>query len=107
MFASAEKINVNGKNRAVHKAAKEAHNTENDAEEVVSSIYEAAAAIKEDVETLAQTAGRRVRNVIDAAESNVSEVTGNMTSVIRDNPIQSSLAFLAAGTILGLMVRRW
>jgi ElaB/YqjD/DUF883 family membrane-anchored ribosome-binding protein len=107
MFASAEKQNLNGKTRSMHKtAARAARHVEDDAEDALSTIYDAAAAIKEDVESLAHSAGRRMRGAIDEAQTSVTEATGNATAVIRDNPIQSSVIALGVGMLFGLLMRR-
>jgi ElaB/YqjD/DUF883 family membrane-anchored ribosome-binding protein len=107
MFASAEKQQLNGKARSIHKtASKAARHVEDDAEDAISTIYDAAAAIKDDVESLANSAGRRVRAAIDDAQTNLVERTDNMTAVIRENPVQSSLIALATGVLLGFLFRR-
>ena len=54
----------------------------------------------------ANDAGKKVRSVFDHTTDNVKAATHNVTSEIKQNPLQSSLIALGAGFILGSLMRR-
>lgn len=51
-------------------------------------------------------AGRRVREFISHAGDEISNARDTVTSQIRTNPLQSSLAALGVGFIIGTLFRR-
>ncbi len=54
----------------------------------------------------ARAAGVKVRQVIDAATGEVSEIAEVVETKIQQKPVQSTLIALAAGLFVGLLLRR-
>jgi ElaB/YqjD/DUF883 family membrane-anchored ribosome-binding protein len=61
---------------------------------------------RDNLENIAESAGRRLRHVIDDAGQSISDATDKVTTQIRRNPVQSSLIALGAGVFLGALLRR-
>lgn len=62
--------------------------------------------VDHDLHEAALNAGRKARNMFNAASTEISDDIGLITSQIRKNPIQSSMIALSAGVILGVLFRR-
>jgi ElaB/YqjD/DUF883 family membrane-anchored ribosome-binding protein len=61
---------------------------------------------KGDLRDAANTAGRKVRKLFDTTREELSQATDTVTTQIRNKPVQSSLIALAAGVVLGALIRR-
>ena len=61
---------------------------------------------EEKFRTRGREAGAKIRQVIDAASGEVSEVTEVLEERIQRKPVQSTLIALAGGVLLGLLLRR-
>ncbi|MBA4274223.1 MAG: hypothetical protein C0436_01080 [Alphaproteobacteria bacterium] len=59
-----------------------------------------------ELKSAAHRTGRSVREFLHTASDEVSHVTDNVASQIRNKPVQSTLIALAAGFIVGAIVRR-
>ncbi len=62
--------------------------------------------IGNDLQSVANKAGRKVRNLYDSASDELAYVSDTVGSEIRSNPIRSSAIALGAGVLLGLLMRR-
>jgi len=62
--------------------------------------------VRDDLESAAGKAGRRVREYFDTASKEIAHVGDEVTTQIRNKPVQSSLMALAAGLLLGALMRR-
>ncbi len=60
----------------------------------------------DDLHNVAHKAGCKIRNMYDAATTEISDDFGIVTSKIRKSPVQSSLLALGAGLVLGVLLRR-
>ena len=60
----------------------------------------------DDMENVANKAGRKVRAYIDNAGDELANVTDNVKSQIREKPVQSSIIALAIGFVLGGLLSR-
>ncbi len=54
----------------------------------------------------AEQAGRKVRALIDTATHDARDAIASTEKQIRSNPVQSSLIAVAAGFVLGALLRR-
>ena len=54
----------------------------------------------------ARDAGAKVRQIIDGATGEVTDVAEVVESKINEKPVQATLIALAAGFVLGLLLRR-
>lgn len=62
--------------------------------------------IGNDLQSAANKAGRKVRNLYDTASDEIAYVSDTVSSEIRSNPVRSSAIALAAGVLLGMLMRR-
>ena len=62
--------------------------------------------IKDDLNKIANNAGRTVRAYFDTASSEVTHAKDVVVEHVRTKPVQSSLIALGAGFILGALFRR-
>jgi ElaB/YqjD/DUF883 family membrane-anchored ribosome-binding protein len=62
--------------------------------------------VGDDLQDMARHAGQRVREVVDTYSHNVTDAAGNVTTKIRDNPLQASMIALGVGFIAGMLLRR-
>ena len=67
---------------------------------------DAAAVLRDDLESVARRAGYRVHELTDSAENSLTDASEVMTSKIRQNPLQSSLIALGAGFLIGMLYKR-
>lgn len=74
-----------------------------------NAAYNAEGVVNETVDNLseyANRAGRTVRHYIDNASDEISHASEKLSTEIRTNPIRSSLIALAAGFVIGSLIRR-
>lgn len=75
-------------------------------DEASDDLRDGVKVVKDDLQKVANNAGRRVRNFFDTASSEASHVKESMTHQIQEKPMQSALIALGAGFILGALFRR-
>jgi ElaB/YqjD/DUF883 family membrane-anchored ribosome-binding protein len=61
---------------------------------------------EDNVVNAAESAGRKVRDFIDEASEKIHTATDKVTSEVNHNPMQSTLAALGIGFVLGMLFRR-
>ena len=61
---------------------------------------------KDDLQTAANQAGRKVRSLFNSASDDISEASDKVTAEIRSNPVRSSMIALGVGVVLGALLRR-
>lgn len=71
-------------------------NTKNSTREVTN-------AVQDDLNSVANEAGRKVRKLFNAANDEFSNVSEKVTTEIRSHPVRSSAIATVAGIILGLI----
>lgn len=81
-------------------------NLKNASQNVRNVAVEAGEEVKQDLRETAGKAGRKVRAFLHAAEDEVTSACDSVTSQIRTKPVQSSLIALAAGLVVGALLRR-
>lgn len=81
-------------------------NLKGTAQAVRDDARETANDVAYDLRDAANKAGRRVRGFINHAGDELSHAGDAVTSQIRSNPVQSSIAALAVGFVLGALLRR-
>jgi ElaB/YqjD/DUF883 family membrane-anchored ribosome-binding protein len=65
--------------------------------------------IKENIEGLAENAGRYARKVMDETHhvsDKIGENADTLAGIIREQPVKASLIALAVGTLFGMLLRR-
>lgn len=55
---------------------------------------------------VAEKAGRRVRELVNAADKDIHEVADKAAAEIREKPLQSGALAVGVGLLLGLLLRR-
>ncbi len=60
---------------------------------------------KDDIESAANQAGRKVRKLFNSANNEFSDASDMVTSEIRSNPIRSSAIALGLGVLVGALLR--
>lgn len=75
-------------------------------ENMSSHIRDVKHDVKEDMQDMAHQAGRKVRNLFNAASDEVTHVSETVTTEIRTNPVRSSMIALGVGVVLGALLRR-
>lgn len=59
-----------------------------------------------DLNEVAASAGRQVRNLIDSASDQLADASDKVVSEVRANPVRSSAIALGLGFVLGALFRR-
>lgn len=72
----------------------------------VSEIKNSANEAKQELRDKANNVGRRLRLIYNTASSEITHAGEKVTSEIRTNPVRSSMIALAAGLVLGKLLRR-
>lgn len=67
---------------------------------------EAALETKDELRTVANNAGRKVKDFIHTASDEITHAKDTVTTQIRTNPVQSSAIALGIGFLLGALFRR-
>lgn len=70
------------------------------------TVRDAALEVRDDVYSIANNAGRKLRSTFNSAADEVAHASDAVVSQIRTNPVQSSLIALGAGLLLGALLRR-
>jgi ElaB/YqjD/DUF883 family membrane-anchored ribosome-binding protein len=68
-------------------------------------LHEESAAPKDELEAIAENAGRYARKVLDETQG-LGEHADAFVALIREKPIQSALIALGIGALLGVVIRR-
>lgn len=84
----------------------DAKRTQSTATKAVDQAKETVVDLKEDFRSVANRAGRRVRDAIDHAGDELGQARDQVTTRIKDKPVESSLIALGVGFILGALFRR-
>lgn len=72
-------------------------------EDTISRLKSSANEIQDDLNEVANDAGRKVRRMLNSANEEFTNVSDKVTSEIRSNPVRSSAIALVAGVVLGLI----
>ena len=73
---------------------------------IKADISDAADRMKNDLEGMARSAGKQVRDLADSAEETATDAAATVTAKIRENPVQSSMIALGVGVLVGLLFFR-
>lgn len=96
MFSAATKDSANS---TVNEAKNTVYNAKRD-------LRDATDESKADLTLIAEKAGRKVRNFVDTANSQITEASDRVSEEIRTNPVRSSAIALGIGFVLGALFRR-
>lgn len=80
--------------------------TKDEAVKLKSASESTAHELNNDLHIAANNAGRKVRNLYNAASDEISHASEKVTGEIRSNPVRSSLIALGVGVLLGTLIRR-
>lgn len=80
--------------------------SKDNANRLKNEIGDAMHETKRDVTAMAHDAGQRVRKMFDSASEEITHAGEKVSAQIHDKPVQSSLIALAAGFVLGMLIRR-
>jgi ElaB/YqjD/DUF883 family membrane-anchored ribosome-binding protein len=74
--------------------------------DTVNDLKNTASDMQDGLNKAANQAGRKVRDMYDAASDELSTVSDKVTSEIRSNPVRSSMIALGVGALIGALLRR-
>ena len=72
----------------------------------VNNLKSDSCTVKDDLQTAANQAGRKVRSMFNSASDEITHASDTVTTEIRSNPVRSSMIALGVGVILGALLRR-
>ncbi len=72
----------------------------------VTNLKNAANELGDDLHSVANQAGRKVRSLYNTASDELSHASEAVTTEIRSNPVRATAVALGAGVLLGLLLRR-
>jgi ElaB/YqjD/DUF883 family membrane-anchored ribosome-binding protein len=73
---------------------------------IKEDVIDTAGKVKDDLNGMAHSAGRKARRYINENQKEFSKVTRSLAELMRDKPIQSGLIAVGAGFLLGTFFRR-
>ncbi len=73
-------------------------------DDAITDLKESVSEIKDDLNSVANQAGRKFRKILTAANDEFFEVSDKVTSEIRSNPVRSSAIALGVGFVVGLLL---
>lgn len=76
------------------------------ANEAVDAARDTVIEMKDDLRSIANSTGRKLRTAFDSTTHELSHAAEIVTKQIKDKPVQSSLIALGAGFLLGALFRR-
>ncbi len=75
-------------------------------DDTAKNLKNSAHEMKEELQSAANQAGRKVRKAFNSASDEISYASDKVTGEIRANPVRSSVIALGVGVVLGALLRR-
>ena len=71
-----------------------------------NTIKSAANDLRDDLDSVAATYGRKARELLETAQEEFSDVSETVSKEISANPLRSGLIALGLGVVIGALIRR-
>ncbi len=72
----------------------------------VNTVKSAAADLRDELDSVAATYGRKARELLETAQGEFEDVSDTVSKEISANPLRSGLIALGLGVVIGALIRR-
>lgn len=72
----------------------------------ISTVKTAANDLRDELDSMAATYGRKARELLETAGDEFNDATETVSNEIKANPIRSGLIALGLGVVIGALIRR-
>lgn len=94
------------KEAAAFKNSAGVNHLKSDLKDAANDARDHADKVGADIKEVAQEAGQKMRHMMDAAGTDLVELSEKVVAEVRQHPVQSSVIALGAGVIIGMLLRR-